>query len=122
MLNFRVLPLLAAFSCSVPQIAAAHAILVESTPHAGQTVPLGKLTITLRYNSRIDAHRSILSVSADHEAPKHLDLTADPQPNLVHASADLTPGNYTLRWQVLAIDGHITRGIVPFSVAKAATQ
>jgi hypothetical protein len=29
---------------------------------------------------------------------------------------DLTPGAYTLIWQVLSIDGHITRGTLPFSV------
>jgi hypothetical protein len=30
----------------------------------------------------------------------------------------LTPGVYVLRWQVLAIDGHITRGDVPFTVME----
>jgi len=28
----------------------------------------------------------------------------------------LAPGKYTLRWQALAVDGHITRGEVPFTV------
>jgi hypothetical protein len=31
-------------------------------------------------------------------------------------TATLTPGPYVLRWQVLAIDGHITRGDVTFTV------
>jgi copper resistance protein C len=35
------------------------------------------------------------------------------------ASADLQPGAYSLRWQVLAVDGHITRGDVPFTVGPA---
>ena len=26
------------------------------------------------------------------------------------------PGDYIVRWQVLAVDGHITRGDVPFTV------
>ena len=34
---------------------------------------------------------------------------------IAHISS-LTPGEYRLRWQVLALDGHITRGDVPFSV------
>jgi len=29
---------------------------------------------------------------------------------------DLKPGEYQLRWQVLAVDGHITRGEIPFTV------
>jgi methionine-rich copper-binding protein CopC len=32
------------------------------------------------------------------------------------ARADLSPGAYSVRWQVLAVDGHITRGEVPFTV------
>jgi methionine-rich copper-binding protein CopC len=28
----------------------------------------------------------------------------------------LAPGQYRLRWQVLAIDGHLTRGDIPFTV------
>ena len=36
--------------------------------------------------------------------------------NALDAEADLKPGAYTLRWQALALDGHITRGDVPFTV------
>ena len=32
------------------------------------------------------------------------------------AETDLQPGDYVARWQVLAVDGHITRGDVPFTV------
>ncbi len=32
------------------------------------------------------------------------------------SATDLRPGDYTVRWQVLAVDGHITRGDVPFTV------
>ena len=31
-------------------------------------------------------------------------------------AAGLKPGEYSIRWQVLASDGHITRGVVPFTV------
>jgi methionine-rich copper-binding protein CopC len=31
--------------------------------------------------------------------------------------AGIQPGSYRLRWQVLALDGHITRGDIPFTVA-----
>jgi len=37
-------------------------------------------------------------------------------PDILAAHLDLTPGSYVLRWQVLAVDGHITRGDVPFTV------
>ncbi len=39
------------------------------------------------------------------------------QADTLQTSAELTkPGAYVVRWQVLAIDGHITRGDVPFTV------
>jgi copper resistance protein C len=34
------------------------------------------------------------------------------------ASVALTAGDYVARWQVLAVDGHITRGDVPFTVLE----
>ena len=35
---------------------------------------------------------------------------------LVGKANGLAPGKYKIRWQVLAIDGHITRGDIPFTV------
>lgn len=46
-----------------------------------------------------------------------LPIRPDGPPDVVSAGAELAPGAYTLRWQVLAVDGHITRGDVPFTVA-----
>ena len=37
---------------------------------------------------------------------------------LVRSTDALSPGAYVLRWQVLAIDGHITRGDIPFVVGN----
>jgi methionine-rich copper-binding protein CopC len=39
------------------------------------------------------------------------------EPNVLETSATLiASGIYVVRWQVLAVDGHITRGDVPFTV------
>jgi methionine-rich copper-binding protein CopC len=39
-------------------------------------------------------------------------------PAAAHAHAEgLTPGDWSLAWQALSIDGHITRGEIPFRVA-----
>jgi methionine-rich copper-binding protein CopC len=38
-------------------------------------------------------------------------------PDVIDTTAELnTSGAYVVRWQVLAVDGHITRGDVPFTV------
>jgi methionine-rich copper-binding protein CopC len=95
----------------------AHAILVEAAPAAKSTVAGPDLAIRLRFNSRIDGARSRLTlVQVDRpERP----VTLDPQqaPELLTAKlTGIAPGAYRLRWQVLAADGHITRGEVPFQV------
>ena len=97
--------------------ASAHAILVSSEPAAGASVPGGKIAMSLRYNSRIDRDRSrIVLVKPDH-SQSVLPIGHEGTPDLLQTSVDLTvPGAYVVRWQVLATDGHITRGDVAFTV------
>jgi copper resistance protein C len=94
--------------------AEAHAILISSAPAIDVKVPAGKVAILLRFNSRIDRARSRLTLD-NGGAPQVLKLKSDAPVDEMDADAALAPGPYTLRWQVLAIDGHITRGIIPFT-------
>src|SRR5581483_7828649 len=104
---------------AAPSIARAHAIIVESAPAVRATVAGPELDITLRFNSRIDRSRSSLTLlrAGASAKPAALPLQASDAPELLKAHATgLAPGAYTLRWQVLSIDGHITRGDIPFTV------
>jgi methionine-rich copper-binding protein CopC len=94
----------------------AHAILVDSTPAPNGHVPPGQLAIALKYNSRIDARRSKVTLTAPDGTVSRLKSTAGDAPQLLETGAAVAPGAYTLHWQVLAVDGHITRGNVPFTV------
>ncbi len=99
--------------------AAAHAILVTSTPAAKSTVPGPNVTIELHYNVRVDGTRSRLTLLLPGADAKPLALTIAKQASpetLSTRAAGLKPGEYSIRWQVLASDGHITRGVVPFTV------
>ena len=60
-------------------------------------------------------------LAPDADGPDHsqavLKITPTGSPDLLETSTDLgAPGPYVVRWQVLAVDGHITRGDVPFTV------
>jgi copper resistance protein C len=103
-----------------PQVASAHAILLRSTPALNGQIAPGHQTLHFEYNSRIDHKRSRLTLTGPDGAPKVLPVTASSAANALDAEADLQPGSYTLRWQALALDGHITRGDVPFTVAAGA--
>ena len=100
----------------VPGPAAAHAVLVASVPAMGASVAAGPLAVTLRYNSRIDRGRSKVTLLRPDSTAERLAVQAEGPADQLATSATLAPGAYTLRWQVLAIDGHITRGDVAFAV------
>lgn len=94
----------------------AHAIVVESTPAMNAEVPGPDVTVTLHYNNRIDKARSRLTLLAG-DKPVKLVIDTDGAPDILTTRATgLAPGTYRLRWQVLALDGHITRGEIPFTV------
>ncbi len=97
-------------------VAQAHAILVQSEPAAGGTAASGPVAMEFRFNSRIDRGRSRLTLTAPDHTQSVLPIASEGPPDILHTSAALTPGAYVVRWQVLAIDGHITRGDVNFTV------
>jgi hypothetical protein len=111
--------LIATLLLVLPVAASAHAILVETQPAAGGTAPTVTVDFRLRYNSRVDRGRSRLTLTRPDHSQAVLPIDVDGPPDVVTAHADLPAGAYTLRWQVLAIDGHITRGDVPFLVVPA---
>lgn len=100
-----------------PRAAFAHAVLLSSTPQKNSAVTGPDITISLKYNSRVDGARSTLSLLKPDGTVEKIGTPAQPAPDRLSATGHgLTKGAYVLRWQVLASDGHITRGEVPFQV------
>jgi methionine-rich copper-binding protein CopC len=113
----RVLSLLPALALLLaPWPARAHAVLEQSTPAADGQVPAGAVAFRLQYNSRVDAGRSRLTLVRPDKSETVLPIGKDSTANVLTAAATLPPGSYTLRWQALAVDGHISHGEVPFTV------
>ncbi len=98
--------------------AAAHAIVVTSEPTAGASLAAAPPQVTIRFNSRLDHARSRLLLIGADNAQTTLAIAegGDPVALTAPLPAALAPGEWRLRWQVLAIDGHITRGDIPFTV------
>jgi methionine-rich copper-binding protein CopC len=112
----RIVLLGLALTFCLPGLAQAHAILVGSTPAIGATVAPGPVALQLRYNSRIDRARSLLTLIRPDHSTSVIPIAAEGRENMLLATVTLSPGRYIIRWQVLAIDGHITRGDVPLTV------
>lgn len=105
---------------TLPSTVFAHAIIVGSTPAANAQVAEGSLDITLRYNSLIDIAHSRISLVDPAGKVTALAARGDAPPGVLaaHGSTDST-GRWIIRWQVLSVDGHITRGEIPFQVIAA---
>lgn len=99
-----------------PRFALAHAHLLSSTPAANATVSGPAVTVELRFNSRVDDQHSVLTLVASDGHAEVLLRDDQSRENNLNGHATLKPGSYTLKWQALSTDGHITRGEIPFSV------
>ena len=99
-------------------VASAHAILVRSTPAANETLSGHDVPVALTFNSKIDQARSTLTLEGPDHLTSKLEIHVDSSSasKLVAGALKLASGSYKLRWQVLAIDGHITRGEIDFNV------
>ena len=100
-----------------PRVAFAHAVLVSSQPGANSTISGPEIAVLLKYNSRVDMEHSTLTLLAPDGKVEKVTIVSEPAPGSLSARlTGLVKGAYVLRWQVLATDGHITRGKVPFQV------
>jgi methionine-rich copper-binding protein CopC len=98
----------------------AHAVLKSSSPTMGATVTGPDVPITLTFNVRIDAQRSKLKLLLPDNSEQDLPTGTQSAPDTLATTAKgLKPGAYSIRWQVLAPDGHISRGEIPFTVKAA---
>ena len=90
---------------------------MESTPKINSSVKGPDVPITLRFNVRIDGSRSRLHLVAPDGSVRSLPQAKQPGPDTLQTQVTgLQPGAYKLQWQVLASDGHISRGEIPFTV------
>jgi hypothetical protein len=97
--------------------ASAHAILFEATPARNSIVSGSSLAVKLRFNVRVDSGRSRLALVYPCGSLHALQVKAQQPADVVAADvSDLGPGHYDLKWQVLASDGHMTQGDIPFAV------
>jgi methionine-rich copper-binding protein CopC len=112
-----LLPAMAAACLAAAGPAAAHAIILQAEPDVGATVAGPDVAVDLRFNSRIDHARSRLWLTGGAQPPVITLAKSAADDHLIGEASALASGEYVLHWQVLAVDGHITRGDIPFRVA-----
>jgi methionine-rich copper-binding protein CopC len=102
--------------------AAAHAIVVESEPANGARLERAPPLVRVRFNSKIEARLSRLSLVGPDRRPVALTVAAGGErpDRLAAPLPPLGPGSYAIRWRVLAADGHITEGAIRFTVESGS--
>ena len=102
--------------------AAAHAVLVSSSPAPGATVT-SPASVSLTFDDPlldIGARISVLdSQGVDHAAG----AAYFPEPTTIRVDVlPLDPGAYTAEWRVVADDGHPIEGTLPVTVVAASPE
>ena len=102
----------------VARFVEAHAVLKQTRPTANSQVAGPDVPIMLKFNVRVDGKLSKIQLLNPDSSTTDLQLEEQTAPDTLNAKATgLKAGAYRIRWQVLAPDGHITRGEVPFTVS-----
>ncbi|CAK0760454.1 hypothetical protein CCP2SC5_270009 [Azospirillaceae bacterium] len=97
--------------------AEAHAVVLEAKPANNATLVGSNFEPSLRFNARIDHKKSRMSLVSMSNKITTLEIVQETAPDIMKARPiDIAPGRYRLRWQVLAMDGHISHGDITFSV------
>jgi len=95
----------------------AHAVLMQSKPTTNSTVKGPNVPIWLRFNVRVDGKRSHLQLIASDGSTIAVAAPKQSAPDILESSVSgLKPGAYKLQWRVLAADGHMSSGVVDFTV------
>lgn len=106
-------------SMALPQYAAAHAIIVRTSPPQGGVGEANVGKVDVWYDAGIrDAFAALAVVSASGERVDKHDAAIDAA-DPAHVSVGvnpLTPGKYTVRYRALSADGHMVSGAWDFEV------
>jgi hypothetical protein len=103
----------------LPRAALAHAFPEAEEPKVGSTVTSPPQQVSMRFDAPIESIFSRLEVldsSGQRENEGTPQVNADTRTFTVHLKP-LTPGEYTVKWSVVAKDGHRTEGSYTFTVA-----
>ena len=91
-------------------------IIAESTPASQATITTPEMMIDIHFTTKIDPHHSRLTLLLPNGRQLNLVSLAGAPDHLSARASNLTPGDYTLRWQVVPVGKKLVKGDIPFTV------
>jgi copper transport protein len=101
----------------------AHALLVASSPAAGQRIDATLHSVTLTFDEPVEARLSSIRVLDSAGAERSLGQPIHPTASLRTLSirtAPLRHGQFIVAWRVVSVDSHLESGAFAFGVGAAA--
>jgi copper resistance protein C len=101
-------------------LAWAHAYPALSIPNNGATVKEPPREVRIEFTEGIEIAFSQITVKgANSEVVSQGKLRQLADDTLAVDVKTLSPGNYTVEWQVLSVDTHVTEGLLRFTIGAA---
>lgn len=101
----------------VPGLAAAHAVVVASSPPNRAVLTRVPPEVELRFNANLEKKLVHVKLDrADGATQALTDIAPEPARIRVTLPQDLPAGVYKLHYKVLATDGHATQGVLRFTL------
>ncbi len=111
--------LLGVLLLALPGAALPHAFVVESIPVEGAVLASPPAEVVLRFNARIETPVTQVTLTGGHSARRSMEISSQSGTDrIVIDLPPLAPDTYTLNYRVLASDGHVTEGMLHFTVLK----
>ena len=104
-------------------LASAHSFPESETPSAGQKVSSPPTEVTINFDAPIEklfAKLEVTGANGKNEAAGAPQISDDGRRMSVKV-ASLKPGDYTVKWAVVGIDTHHTKGSYTFSIASGGS-
>jgi methionine-rich copper-binding protein CopC len=104
---------------AVASSAAAHSLLLESSPGAGSVLSSSPRELSLRFNNRIEKKLSTIRLRDERGVERAATVSLGDGPaDWLRATVDtLSAGAWRVEWRVLSTDGHVVSGSFSFRVA-----
>ncbi len=114
---------LVAAAIFAPRYVLAHAFPVAEQPRVGSTVEAPPPRVTITFDAPIESLFAKLQVldTAGHDQTASKPHVGAGRRELSVLLKPLRPGDYTVKWAVVAEDGHRTEGSYVFTVAASAS-
>lgn len=108
----------AAALCGTPGVVAAHAVVMKISLSETPVKPEAPAAVTLAFNAGVEPALSevVLLKTKDEQLALVIGSGSNPNELVLHLPA--LRGEYSLRYQVYAVDGHLTDGYLRFRIEE----